>query len=225
MKVLVVAAHPDDEVLGAGGTIARHLQQGDQVTVAILGEGISSRFRTPDAAEAALLEALKADVHKAAAALGGPDLRLFALPDNRFDSMNLLDVVRVVEDVMTEVRPEVVYTHYHGDLNIDHSITARAVLTACRPLPGSLLQRLLAFEVASATGWGFPEQTFAPTVFVNIAETLPLKLEALRCYGSEVRQPPHPRSLEAAAERARTWGAQAGLAAAEAFMLIRERIP
>jgi LmbE family N-acetylglucosaminyl deacetylase len=224
MKVLVVAAHPDDEVLGAGGTIARHLQQGDQVTVAILGTGVSSRFRGPDPAEAALLEALNTDAHMAAAALGGPDIQLFALPDNRFDSVNLLDLVRLVEDVMAKVRPEIVYTHFHGDLNIDHVITARAVLTACRPLPGSLVKRLLAFEVASATGWGFPEPAFAPTVFVDIAATLPLKIEALQRYRSEVRRSPHPRSPEAVAARAQTWGAQVGLAAAEAFLLVREKI-
>ena len=224
MNVLVVAAHPDDEVLGAGGAIARHSRNGEHVTIAILGEGIASRYASRDEVDQTLLADLKADAQQAARLMGCTDLRLFDLPDNRFDSVDLLDVVKIVEDLVEQIQPEIVYTHHHGDLNIDHVLTARAVLTACRPLPDTSVRRILAFEVPSSTGWGFPEHSFAPTVFVDISDTLPVKLEAVKAYRSEVRQYPHPRAPEALAERAKTWGSQVGLAAAEPFVLLRELI-
>lgn len=223
MKVLIVAAHPDDEVLGAGGSIARHVQQGDSVTVAILGSGISSRHASPEQADPAQLLQLQADAHAAARLLGVEDLRLFALPDNRFDSVDLLDIVKLVEELIIGVQPETLYTHFHGDLNIDHQLTARAVLTACRPLAESPVKRLLAFEVPSATGWGFPELPFVPTVFADISATLQQKLAAMDAYGTEKREFPHPRSRKALQARAETCGSQAGMLAAEPFMLIRER--
>jgi len=154
MNVLVVAAHPDDEVLGAGGTITRHIREGNQVTIAILGEGITSRSSSPSDTDQSALESLRKDAHTAARIMGCSDLRLYGLPDNRFDTLGLLDVVKIVENLINEVQPEVIYTHYHGDLNIDHGITARAVLTACRPLPGYSIRRILSFEVPSSTGWG-----------------------------------------------------------------------
>jgi LmbE family N-acetylglucosaminyl deacetylase len=224
MNVLVVAAHPDDEVLGAGATMAAHARAGDRVTVAILGEGITSRHSARADADSRALEGLRADALRAGSILGCADVRLFDLPDNRFDSVDLLDVVKVVEGVVHEVEPAIVYTHFRGDLNVDHTVTARAVLTACRPLPGSSVRRILAFEVPSATGWGFPDQAFSPTVFVDAQNTLALKLEAMRGYGSEVRPYPHPRAPEALAERAKSWGTQVGLSAAEPFVLLREII-
>ncbi|MBI3463400.1 MAG: PIG-L family deacetylase [Planctomycetes bacterium] len=224
MNVLVVAAHPDDEVLGAGGTIARHTQNGDRVTIAILGEGITSRHPARDQADQQALDELRADARRAAKLMGCEQPRLFQLPDNRFDHVDQLDVVKIVEEVVGATRPEIVYTHYHGDLNADHLITARAVLTACRPLPGSSLRRILAFEVPSSTGWGFAEHVFSPTVFVDVSRTLEAKLEAMKAYRSEVRAYPHPRAPQALAERARTWGTQVGIFAAEPFVLLRERV-
>jgi len=224
MRVLVVAAHPDDEVLGVGGVVSRHSKNGDSVTIVILGEGITSRHVTRDKADETLLSDLKTDARRASKLMGCADLRLLELPDNRFDSLNLLDVVKVIEEVVEQIEPEIIYTHHHGDLNIDHVITARAVLTACRPLPGTSVRRILAFEVPSSTGWGFPQHAFTPTVFVDISDTLPVKLEAMKAYRSEMRQYPHPRSLEALAERARAWGSQVGLDAAEPFVLLRELI-
>lgn len=224
MNVLVVAAHPDDEVLGAGGTIARHAQNGDHVTIGILGEGITSRYAARDAADQTLLNDLKANAEQAAKMMGCASLRLFDLPDNRFDSVDLLDIVKIVESLVEQTQPEIVYMHHPGDLNIDHVITARAVLTACRPLPGSSVRRILAFEVPSATGWGFPEPVFAPTVFVDISHTLSIKLDAMKAYRSEVCQYPHPRAPEALAERAKAWGTQVGMAAAEPFVLLRQLV-
>ncbi len=224
MNVLVVAAHPDDEVLGAAGTIARHVQSGDDVTIAILGQGITSRAETLEVANRKDIESLKVDAQNVSRLLGVNDLQLFSLPDNRFDSVPLLDVVKLVEQVADEATPEVVYTHFVGDLNIDHEITCRAVMTAFRPLPESTVRRILAFEVPSSTGWGPDHNRFSPNCFVDIEETLKLKLKALDAYGGELRDYPHPRSKKAIAERAGFWGSQVGLRAAEPFMVIRELI-
>ncbi len=222
MNVLVVAAHPDDEVLGAGAAMATHARRGDRVTALILGEGVTSRRAARSQADAGAVAALRAQAIRANEILGCRDVRLGDLPDNRFDSVDLLDIVKRVEAVVDELRPEVVYTHFHGDLNVDHAAAARAALTACRPLPGSPLRRILAFEVPSATGWGFPDQPFTPTSFLDASAALEQKIEAMRAYASEVRDYPHPRSPQALEGRARAWGSQVGLQAAEPFMLLRE---
>jgi LmbE family N-acetylglucosaminyl deacetylase len=222
VNVLVVAAHPDDEILGAGASVALHARAGDRVTMAILGEGITSRHDAREDADQSALEALRADARRAGELVGCDDVRLFGLPDNRFDSVDLLDVVKIVEELVEDVRPEWVYTHHHGDLNVDHGVCTRAVLTACRPLPGQLVRRILAFDVPSSTGWGFPDQPFVPTVFHDVAATIDLKAAAMAAYTSEVRPYPHPRAPEALVDRARAWGAQVGLEAAEPFVLLRE---
>ncbi len=222
MKILIVAAHPDDEVLGAGGTIARHIRNGDQVTIAILGEGITSRYLNRDEANPKLVVDLKTKSRHSSEIMGCKDLKFFDLPDNRFDSINLLDIVKVVEGLVEQTQPGIVYTHHYGDLNIDHMITSRAVLTACRPLPKAVVRRVLAFEVPSATGWGMPEQAFIPNVFIDITETIQTKLAAVKAYSSEVRPFPHPRSPEALMARAQMRGSEAGVLVAEAFVLLRE---
>jgi len=222
MNVLVVAAHPDDEVLGAGGVIGRHVAAGDAVTVLILGSGLSARLNAPASLDAGALSQLRSDAAQAAAVLGVTDLRLLDFPDNRFDSIDLLDIVKSTEQVVDEVQPSLVYTHHPGDLNIDHQRTGMAVLTACRPQPGVSVERILAMEVPSATGWGDPAQAFLPTVFVDIRATLELKLQAMAAYQSELREFPHARSLTSIEARARAWGSQVGLWAAEPFVLLRE---
>jgi LmbE family N-acetylglucosaminyl deacetylase len=229
-RVLVVAAHPDDEVLGAAGTIAWHRREGDRVAILVLGEGISSRFSTR---QEALKRAhrngfarLRREMALAHKRLGVAQTFHRAFPDNRFDSVDLLDLVKAVEQVKRAVRPQVVYTHHGGDLNIDHRLTFEAVLTACRPLPRESVERLLSFEVLSSTEWAPPQapRAFLPNVFVDIGPFLERKLKAVACYRSELRQPPHPRSLQAVKHQAKLWGAKVGVTAAEAFMLVRERI-
>lgn len=222
MSILVVAAHPDDEVLGAGGMMARHVAQGDPVTVLILGTGLSSRLDSPEQLEDTALNALKLDARKAMQVLGVTDVRLHDFPDNRFDTVPLLDIVKVIEQVVEDVQPETIYTHFPGDLNIDHQQTAQAVLTACRPQPGTLVKRILAMEVPSATGWNDPALAFSPTVFCDISGTIDQKVEAMAAYGAEVRDWPHARSLEGVRSRSRTWGCQVGFEAAEPFVLLRE---
>lgn len=223
MTVLVVAAHPDDEILGCGGTMARHVHDGDTVHIAILGEGISSRFDRRDAAESAALDALRDDARAAAAAVGVRSVRFGGLPDNRFDQVAMLDVVKQVESWVAEIRPDVIYTQHPGDLNVDHGLTCRAVLTATRPCADWIVRDIYAFPVASSSEWAFGSisPAFAPTVFVDIAPWLDAKVAAMECYRSERRQAPHPRAPEQLRAAASHWGAAAGMAAAEPFALIR----
>lgn len=228
-RVLVVAAHPDDEVLGAGGAIAWHRRRGDHVAVLILGEGISSRAATRKEGlrtfEPSMVN-LKREMRRAHRTLDVSASFHREFPDNRFDSIELLDLVKAVEAVVDRVKPQWVYTHHGGDLNIDHRLTCEAVLTACRPLPGSVVERVLSFEVLSSTEWAPPHLlgAFVPTVFLDISAVLDRKLKAMVCYRSELRSFPHPRSLEAIRHLAAQRGSTAGLKAAEAFMLLRERI-
>jgi LmbE family N-acetylglucosaminyl deacetylase len=222
MKILVVAAHPDDEVLGCGGTIAKHAQSGDNVYCLILGEGVSSRYKSRKMAGKAELRALKADAEKAAGILGVRKLFFKDLPDNRFDTVPLLEVIKAIEEVKEKVRPDIVYTHHQGDLNIDHQITFRAVLTACRPLAGETVREIYSFEVPSATEWSAPgRQTFTPNTFVDISKTFGKKVEAMKAYKSEIREYPHPRSAESLEIIGKRWGVVVGGGIVEPFSLVR----
>lgn len=223
MKVLVVAAHPDDEVLGCGGTIARLTREGHDVHIAILGEGITSRYQEREQADRSLVERLHACSRQATEVLGATDLLTYDLPDNRFDTVPMLDVVKVIENLVERFNPEIIYTHHDGDLNVDHQVVHRAVLTATRPMKGQPVREIYAYEVASSTEWAFQgrEQSFHATVFVDISGTLDIKLQALSQYESEIRPFPHPRSTKALQAIAGRWGSAVGCGAAEAFELIR----
>lgn len=220
VKILVVAAHPDDEVLGCGATVRRLTSEGHEVTIAILGEGATSRGG-PRQDEVAALEL---QARSAATLLGAGDVHFARLPDNRFDTVPLLDVVQTVEGWLREHEPELVFTHHGGDLNVDHQVTARAVLTATRPVAGQRVKAVLAFEIPSATEWSFAAlgRPFAPTVFYDVTATLDRKLDAMAVYNEEGRAFPHPRSPEALRAIAARWGSVSGFRAAEAFEVVRE---
>ncbi len=221
-KILVVAAHPDDEVLGCGGTIAR-LSQTHDVHIAILGEGISSRYDARQHADHEALSHLKGDAEAVSKLLGASALTLVGLPDNRFDELALLDVVKHIERLVATVQPSVIYTHHPGDLNIDHLVTFRSVMTATRPMIGCVVKDIYTFEVASSTEWAFQQfsPTFQPNVFVDITKTLDVKVKAMERYESEARRYPHPRSEQALRAIASRWGTVVGFEAAEAFQLVR----
>lgn len=217
-SVLVVAAHADDEALGCGGTIARHVEAGDHVEVVFVADGVSSR---PGAVERDLAGRLQA-TERAKQILGITNIRFLGLPDNRLDSVPLLDIVQSLEVIIAELKPAVVYTHHNGDLNVDHRVTHRAVMTACRPLPHATVREILAFEVLSSTEWGDAGASpFIPNYFVDISTTLEIKLRALNAYSMEMREPPHSRSLVHVANLAQHRGHCVGVDAAEAFMLVR----
>lgn len=225
MSVLVVAAHPDDEVLGCGATMAKLAARGEDVDVLILGEGSTSRADTRDQGDQALVERLRDDSRRAAHVLGVRDVVAEGLPDNRFDTVALLDVVKLVEAQVESRRPSVVYSQHGGDVNVDHQITFRAVLAATRPVPGHPVREVLAFEVGSSTEWAFGAfaPAFHPTVFEDVTGFVDAKVEAMRCYPSEMREFPHPRSPEALRAAAARWGSAVGVQAAEAFSAVRIR--
>lgn len=224
-SLLVVAAHPDDEVLGCGGTLASLAASdaGAEIRVGILGEGISSRYARRDQAPRSALSRLRRQARAANAAWAAQAVEFGGLPDNRFDDVPLLEIVKQVERWIEAWRPEVIYTHHPGDLNIDHSLTFRAVLTATRPMAGTPVKELYAFEVPSSTEWAFQriEPPFRPNVFVDISKTVEVKVKALQRYEKEVRVFPHPRSPEALRALAGAWGSAVGVPYAEAFELIR----
>lgn len=211
-RVLVIAAHPDDEILGCGGTVALHTEAGDSVTSVIVCEGESHRYGPGGVGQREHME-------RAASVLGVTDVRHLGFPDQRLDSLTLTDLIGPLEEIVREIRPEVVYSQFGGDVNLDHQILASAVLVAARPTEASI-RALYCFDTASSTEWAFPRR-FTPDTWIDISGTLSRKLEAMACYESELREYPHPRSLQALEYRAHAWGNQSLLDAAEVFMTIR----
>ena len=216
-SVAVIVAHPDDEVLLAGGAMARHAEAGDTVRTLFLATGAAAR----GGRQTAYIKKLRAQAARAAKVLGTAPPSFCDFPDNRMDTVPLLEVVQAVEAFLTKASATVIYTHHAGDLNIDHRIVHQAVMTACRPLPGSTVHQIYSGEGLSSTEWS-PVDRFTPTAYVGIARFLDRKLQALNCYEDEIRDFPHPRSIEAVRALAMLRGAEAGLAAAEAFCLVRD---
>ena len=226
-RILVIAAHPDDEVLGCGGTIARHADFGDQVHVLIVAEGSTSRQQKRDRSQVGdELSALAKATQTAGSILGAAGVELLDLPDNRLDSLDRLDLIKRIEEHVDRHQPQCVYVHHAGDVNVDHRRLHEAVVTACRPTPGHVVRRLLSFEVASSTEWQPPGSApaFQPNWFVDISNQWERKREALAAYVSEMRDWPHARSLKAVEHLARWRGAQVGFEAAEAFCLLRQLV-
>lgn len=223
MSTLVLAAHPDDEVLGCGGTIARRVEEGEEVYIAILGEGITSRYDNRDEADQERLDELHATSKQVAELLGASELFMYNLPDNRFDTVPLLDVIKIIEGLIERVEPDTVFTQHGGDLNIDHTVVYRAALTATRPMADHPVKTVYSYEVASSTEWAFEkfEPSFQPNTFVDITDTLETKVQAMEMYEIEARPYPHPRAPESLRAIARNWGRTTGLHAAEAFELVR----
>lgn len=218
MRILVVAAHPDDELLGLGGTIARHADEGDEVVCAVASEGATTRY----GAEGTL--SLEDAGRAAAKILGAREIRFVGLPDQRLDVLPILDVIQTVERVVDEVAPDVVYTHHWGDVNRDHRVVSEAVMVACRPVGDRHAHSVYLFETPSSTEWSWPDSNaaFVPNHFVDVTATVERKLAAMACYASEVRPAPHPRSLEALRSRAAYWGQVITRPYAEAFVVARQ---
>jgi len=222
-SVLILTAHPDDEVLGCGGTIAKLVDQGAILHVAFLADGVFSRIGE----QATQQEELKIRRKAAQAAcdiLGVKSVTFGDFPDNRMDTIALLDITKAVESLISELQPDTVFTHHAGDLNIDHRRIHEAVVTACRPQHRHPVKTLLCFEVPSSTEWQFPYSTpaFEPNWFVDISSTLNRKMAALEAYVAELHDWPHPRSRQGVEHLAHWRGATVGVDAAEAFILGRQ---
>jgi LmbE family N-acetylglucosaminyl deacetylase len=218
MNVVVFAAHPDDEILGAGGTLAAHSRAGANVHAVVVADGATSRYGD------GMAEVLHKSGRRAAEEIGFVGIRFLNLPDQRLDTLPLVDVTQRFEAILEEIEPTIVYTHFPGDVNADHGVIARAAWTACRPYRLPSLRRFVVFETPSSTEWAGPGagSCFEPNLYVDISETLGAKLAAIECYESELRDYPHPRSARALRERAAYWGSTVGLTFAEPFRLLRE---
>jgi len=223
-SILVLAAHPDDEVLGCGGTIARFASEGCSVHVAFLADGVTARSDGSRGAKQPELAARRSAADKAGHILGVSSMSFGDLPDNRLDTIALLDIVKIIEELIETHRPTMVLTHHAADVNIDHRRIHDAVAVACRPQSGRSVKTVLSFEVPSSTEWQFPAvmPAFAPNWFFDISSFLDRKLQALEAYAVELREWPHPRSRSGVQHLARWRGACVGVDAAEAFILGRQ---
>ncbi len=224
---MIVVAHPDDELLGLGATMHKLIhEQQCQIHVVILGEGITSRA---DGRDTQLWEKELAthreNIKNAQAAIGFQSVSIYDFPDNRFDSINLLEIIKVIEKEKSIFLPQVVFTHHGGDLNIDHQRTFEAVITSCRPLQEEIVKTIITFETPSGTEWRSPSDPrhFLPNLFFSLKKNnIDAKINGMECYEFEKREYPHPRSPEALTIQAKRWGVAIGCNYAEAFCLIRD---
>jgi N-acetylglucosamine malate deacetylase 1 len=221
-KIAAIFAHPDDEVLACGGALAAHADAGDEVRIFIMATGATSRSGD----QTQYVKTLRGQADRAAKILGAAGVSFGEFPDNRMDSVALLDVVKTVEGFLAKFPADVIYTHHAGDLNIDHGVIHRAIATACRPAPDLRPLEILACEINSSTEWAPASlPSFVPNEFCGIEASLDRKVAALECYADELRPWPHPRSVEGVRALARWRGSQCGMAAAEAFVLMRRVRP
>lgn len=216
-KVLVIAAHPDDEVLGIAGTVMKHVEQGDEVKCLIAATGMAARDNSKDK-----IKRLHEQTHEAAQIIGYRDVLFLNFPDNRMDSIPLMEIIQSIEKVIDEFKPDVIYTHFENDLNIDHRLCFQSVITAVRPI-GDYAPKVMTFETLSSTEWQKGTAgTFIPTTFVDIDKYIDRKIEALMVYDTEVREYPFPRSPEGVRILAGYRGLESGLKSAEALQLVRD---
>lgn len=218
MKNLIIAAHPDDEVLGCGGMIVNRVKKGEEVIVAILTDGTATRYKK------GMAKTLSVNTMRSAKILGVSKVIFRNLPNQLLETISITKVIQEIEKIIKEVKPEVVYTHDRGDLNRDHAVIYEATLVATRPLPGQTVKKLFTYFVPSSSEYNDIDEksVFIPNVFVDIEESIDKKIRAFSSYKSEARPYPHPRSPEALRVYSRRWGLQAGIEYAEVFRLIRE---
>ena len=218
MKVLVISAHPDDEVIGAGGTIARHVDHGDEVYWCV----VTQAYNPPWSEK--YLEQARQQVYDVKKVLGIEEVFFCGFPTVKLNTLPYIEVSAALENIVSQVEPVIVYTTPHDDINKDHRIVYECTLVASRPLPGSSIQRLLSYELGPSSRQGLVSGGcgFLPNVFVDISEYMDKKLEAMSCYKTELKEFPHPRSLEGLRLIAEERGLSVGLKAVEAFRLVRE---
>lgn len=217
-KILAVVAHPDDEILGLGGTLIRHAENGDEVYCLILGEGAMSR----GGADKSALKKLRAQAKAAGAVIGFKEIFFADFPDNAFDTVSLLSIAKEVEKNLEKILPDIIYTHHGNDLNVDHRLVFQAVMTVSRPCNENCPAEVYTFETPSSTEWQVKnKEQFCPNVYVDIRDSIDKKVEALEKYVSEIRDYPHPRSREGIKILAQYRGLESNLRYAEAFCMVR----
>lgn len=225
-KILLVVAHPDDELLGPGASMNRLLfEYGVTIHVVILGEGITSRSHKREKEKwVNELKQHKANIYSAQKAIGYQSVSIYDFPDNRFDSVPLLDIIKIVEKEKADFNPSIVFTHHGGDLNVDHQATFSAVMTACRPMREEAVKTIITFETPSGTEWQASSNPnrFIPNLFISVSsENMQAKINGMESYEFERRDFPHPRSPKALEIQAQRWGVSVGEQYAEAFSVIR----
>ncbi len=218
MLVAVIAPHPDDEILGCGGAVARHVDQGDEVHVIVASRGMPEIFPPEE------IDGTRQELRAAHEVLGVSAAHFLDFPAPKLDVVPGHELADGLTGLLGDLRPEVLYVPHWGDLHGDHRAVFDASLVAARPVGAYSVRRLLCYETLSETEWAGPRtsEAFTPSVFVDIAAVLDRKLKAMACYRSQLKSPPHPRSLEGIEALARVRGATVGCAAAEAFFLVRE---
>jgi len=216
--ILVIAPHPDDEVLGCGGTITKHNICNDEVSLCIVTKAYPPSWIEDEIKER------KEEVLKVNQILGIRKTKFLDFPTAKLDTIPKNDLIYSINQVVNELNPEIIYIPHRGDINIDHRIVFDAALVAVRPKPGSVVRKVFTYETLSETEWAAPfiEKAFCPNLYVDISETLETKLKAMSEYKLELKEFPHPRSLEAISALASIRGATVGVKAAEAFMIVRE---
>lgn len=222
-KILVISAHPDDEVLGMGGTIAKLTQAGNEVYVLIVTDGSSSQYRDSDELNE-IIEDKKQETKACADVLGIKQVLYGELPDMKLDSTPHISINQVIENTIDRIQPEIVYTHFWGDVNMDHQQVYKSTLVAVRPVMGQIVKELYCYRVPSSTEWtpNKADTMFMPNVFVNINDVVEQKYEAFAKYSTELRDYPHPRSVQYLRETDKATGLKVGLYCAEEFVLLRK---
>ena len=233
MKILVVVAHPDDEILGMGGTIKKLSKSKNEIKIVVMATGIAARRsinfknstkyninKTENRIITKQIHTLKLHARKAVKLLGVTDIEFLNYPDNEMDKVSNLELTKSIEKIIHSFKPEVVYTHTPFDVNIDHIACYRAVLTATRPKKNTIVKKVISFEVPSSSEWNFTS-TFTPNTFVDITHEIKNKIKALQAYKTESEKYPHPRSTKALQAIGNRWGTVSGFSVAEAFFLVR----
>jgi LmbE family N-acetylglucosaminyl deacetylase len=216
--VLIIAAHSDDEALGCAGTLVKHIAHGDKVHAVFMTNGVGAR----SAQDSKDIQDRQTSAYQASAILNLSSVSHLDFPDNAMDTVSLLTITQEIESIITQTKPEIIYTHHYGDLNIDHRLTHQAVVTACRPIPGSTIKEIYAFEVLSSTEWQTPGHTpFIPDVYQDISSYFSEKLKVIDAYKEEMREAPHSRSIAGITALAQHRGHSIGVDYAEAFKLVR----
>lgn len=222
-KILVVVAHPDDEVLGMGGTIAKLTAQGKDVYVLIVTDGSSSQYRYSDDLDA-IFNVKKTETQACADVLGVKKVYYGGLPDMKLDNIPHIDINKVIEKHIYMLEPDTVFTHFWGDVNLDHQNVYKSTLVAIRPVMGQVVKSLYCYRVPSSTEWtpNKADTMFMPNIYVDISEFAEQKYEAFSKYSTELRDYSHPRSVQYLREDDIVAGLKVGLPATEEFVLLRE---